>query len=167
VIAIRSAKDWLGYNFRSFIVHIDGRRSGKVIPWGAGKFVVAPRAHTVAVSIGWCRSQPAQVAVGPGATTRLVIHARPGRLSWWRQALPGVVPALVASAVGDMLMEAMALDDEYWWMWVLVYLALFAVILAGYSLASSMLFEDHWVVWTLEPEGRASRGQQASGATGA
>ncbi len=89
-------------------------------------------------------------------------------MAWWKDFLPMIVAIFVAQALSGVLLDMMGFADTNWWVtnWWLrtgLFLAVYLVVYASFVLVTSMLSDDYWAMWTLEPVGTSSPQEPVGG----
>ena len=153
MIAIRGPTDWWFALRWSFIVRVDGRRAGKLKPGVTAECKVGPGSHVVDVSNSWIiRSRPLQVAVKPAGKFVLKMRSLPNNRGLLKFVsgifLGGSIPRLFT----DPLLTLMGLSDSSVWTSTGLALILSLLILAGYVLVTSILFDSYWVWFALDAD---------------
>jgi hypothetical protein len=154
VIAIRGPKaGWPSWG--SFVVRIDGHRTGKVKQGKTGEFTVEAGTHIVVVTMDLVRSRPFRAVVEPGARIELAVLDLPNRLGWWRDFWP-VFVALGSAQTLIRLIELRGPGQLSWWVQSSLVFALSLVLMAVVALVTNLFFRDYWVRWALVQVGQLS-----------
>jgi len=81
----------------AFMVKIDGRTAGKVLPQQSEAFITSPGVHEVRVGLAWYRSRPLSVTVPPGG--RVVLTTNMSRKFRFLRAFAAPLSALKLEVV--------------------------------------------------------------------
>ena len=95
------------------------------------------------------RSLPLQVDVEPGSRTELIIQGRAEKISWWKMFLPIALAGLISQPIAGVLLQAMSLVEENWWIRTGVPVVVY-FIMTGYVWMSSIFSSEYWAMWKLE-----------------
>jgi hypothetical protein len=89
--------------FRSYSVHLDGVRVGRIKEGETKTFSASPGVHKVWVKIDWVRSNPIQIDVLPNGTIHLLVgKSHNSRLKYWGSLVIGGILLALGGTLGGI-----------------------------------------------------------------